>query len=94
MPSVTICDDAACAGRGLRLRALLHQLAALFDARTVDAVTGQQAAAARDRRSASQAVRAFLQLPEAPALAAANKRVGNILKKAEGAAPHGRRARC
>jgi glycyl-tRNA synthetase beta chain len=31
------------------------------------------------------AVRAFASLPEAPALAAANKRVGNILKKAEGA---------
>ncbi|MFO6421774.1 glycine--tRNA ligase subunit beta [Hylemonella sp. W303a] len=30
------------------------------------------------------AVRAFSQLPEAPALAAANKRIGNILKKAEG----------
>ena len=29
------------------------------------------------------AVRAFAALPEAPALAAANKRVGNILKKAE-----------
>lgn len=29
-----------------------------------------------------QAVRAFAALPEAPALAAANKRVGNILKKA------------
>jgi glycyl-tRNA synthetase beta chain len=29
-------------------------------------------------------VRAFAALPEAPALAAANKRVGNILKKAEG----------
>jgi glycyl-tRNA synthetase beta chain len=29
------------------------------------------------------AVRAFAQLPEAPALAAANKRVGNILKKSE-----------
>ncbi|MBK6868189.1 MAG: glycine--tRNA ligase subunit beta [Burkholderiales bacterium] len=29
------------------------------------------------------AVRAFAQLPEAPALAAANKRIGNILKKAE-----------
>ena len=31
------------------------------------------------------AVRAFAALPEAPALAAANKRVGNILKKSEGA---------
>ncbi len=33
------------------------------------------------------AVRAFAALPEAPALAAANKRVGNILKKVEGAVP-------
>ncbi len=32
-----------------------------------------------------QAVRAFLTLPESQALAAANKRIGNILKKAEGA---------
>jgi glycyl-tRNA synthetase beta chain len=31
-----------------------------------------------------EAVRAFATLPEAPALVAANKRVGNILKKAEG----------
>jgi glycyl-tRNA synthetase beta chain len=30
------------------------------------------------------AVRAFAALPEAPALAAANKRIGNILKKADG----------
>ena len=30
-----------------------------------------------------KAVRAFAELPEAPALAAANKRIGNILKKAE-----------
>ncbi|MDE2583875.1 MAG: glycine--tRNA ligase subunit beta [Betaproteobacteria bacterium] len=32
-----------------------------------------------------EAVRAFVLLPEAQALAAANKRIGNILKKAEGA---------
>jgi glycyl-tRNA synthetase beta chain len=32
------------------------------------------------------AVRTFAALPEAPALAAANKRIGNILKKSEGAA--------
>ena len=32
-----------------------------------------------------EAVRAFLALPEAASLAAANKRIGNILKKAEGA---------
>ncbi len=35
------------------------------------------------------AVRAFAALPEAPALAAANKRVGNILKKADGAVEAG-----
>jgi len=34
------------------------------------------------------AVRAFAQLPEAPALAAANKRIGNILKKSPEADPH------
>jgi glycyl-tRNA synthetase beta chain len=34
-----------------------------------------------------EAVRAFATLPEAPALAAANKRVGNILKKVEGGVP-------
>ena len=33
------------------------------------------------------ALRRFAALPEAPALAAANKRVGNILKKSEGGAP-------
>ena len=36
---------------------------------------------------ALEAVRAFAQLPEAPALAAANKRIGNILKKAEAEGP-------
>ena len=41
------------------------------------------------------AVRAFAALPEAPALAAANKRVGNILKKADGATPaRGATPRC
>jgi len=34
------------------------------------------------------AVRAFAALPEAPALAAANKRIGNILKKADGVDAH------
>jgi glycyl-tRNA synthetase beta chain len=34
------------------------------------------------------AVRAFAALPEAQALAAANKRIGNILKKADKADPH------
>jgi len=35
-----------------------------------------------------EAVRAFTQLPEAPALAAANKRITNILKKAESVDAH------
>ena len=34
------------------------------------------------------AVRAFAALPEAPALAAANKRIGNILKKTDAVDPH------
>ena len=34
------------------------------------------------------AVRAFAALPEAPALAAANKRIGNILKKTDAVNPH------
>ena len=34
------------------------------------------------------AIRSFLVLPEAPALAAANKRIGNILKKAQEVDPH------
>ena len=34
------------------------------------------------------AVRAFAALPEAPALAAANKRIGNILKKADAVDAH------
>jgi glycyl-tRNA synthetase beta chain len=38
----------------------------------------------RDVAALLDAVHAFAALPEAPALAAANKRVGNILKKAEG----------
>ncbi len=41
----------------------------------------------RDFAGRLEAVRAFAGLPEAPALAAANKRVGNILKKSEAAPP-------
>ncbi|MFD1710390.1 glycine--tRNA ligase subunit beta [Ottowia sp. GY511] len=49
----------------------------------VDAVTSAGPAWG-DLPKCLDAVRQFAQLPEAPALAAANKRVGNILKKAEG----------
>ena len=41
----------------------------------------------KDMPKALAAVRAFAALPESPALAAANKRVGNILKKAEAEGP-------
>jgi glycyl-tRNA synthetase beta chain len=58
-----------------------------FSAQEVDAVLGlrPQRLALVEKQLA--AVRAFAALPEAPALAAANKRVGNILKKAEAEGP-------
>jgi glycyl-tRNA synthetase beta chain len=56
-----------------------------FSAQEVDAVISLRPRRLEDVSKRLDAVRAFAQLPEAPALAAANKRVGNILKKAEGA---------
>ena len=53
-------------------------------AQEVDAVLALRPERLVDVAQRLQAVRAFAALPEAPALAAANKRVGNILKKAEG----------
>ena len=50
----------------------------------VDAVVGLRPARLGDIPKRLAAVRAFAALPEAASLAAANKRVGNILKKAEG----------
>jgi glycyl-tRNA synthetase beta chain len=56
-----------------------------YSAAEVDAaIHAQQLGEWRTIPKRLAAVRAFAQLPEAPALAAANKRVGNILKKAEG----------
>ena len=54
-----------------------------FSAQEVDSVLSQPPAQLADLRSRLDAVRAFAALPEAPSLAAANKRVGNILKKSE-----------
>ncbi|MEY3475437.1 MAG: hypothetical protein RL087_1895, partial [Pseudomonadota bacterium] len=51
-------------------------------AQEVDAVLALRPQRLADVARRLQAVRAFAALPEAPALAAANKRVGNILKKA------------
>ncbi len=56
-----------------------------YSAQEVDAVLSQHPQHLAEVPKRLAAVRAFAALPEAPALAAANKRVGNILKKAEGA---------
>lgn len=55
-----------------------------YSAQEVDAVLALKPRRLGDVAKRLAAVRAFAALPEAPALAAANKRVGNILKKAEG----------
>ncbi|MCL2523194.1 MAG: glycine--tRNA ligase subunit beta [Betaproteobacteria bacterium] len=55
-----------------------------YTAQEVDAVVSQRPQRLGDIPKRLAAVRAFSALPEAAALAAANKRVGNILKKAEG----------
>ena len=55
-----------------------------YSAQEVDAVLALRPARLADVAQRLAAVRAFAALPEAPALAAANKRVGNILKKADG----------
>ena len=55
-----------------------------YSAQEVDAVLALKPARLGDVTRRLEAVRAFAALPEAAALAAANKRVGNILKKAEG----------
>lgn len=56
-----------------------------YSAQEVDAVLALRPQQLREVRERLAAVRSFAALPEAAALAAANKRVGNILKKAEGA---------
>jgi len=62
-----------------------QRLASTHDVRAVDAVISIRPAL-HDVVGRLMAVREFLALPEAPALAAANKRVGNILKKSDAAA--------
>jgi glycyl-tRNA synthetase beta chain len=55
-----------------------------FTAQEVDAVVSQRPECLNQIPKQLAAVRAFAALPESASLAAANKRVGNILKKAEG----------
>ena len=54
-----------------------------YSVREVDAVLALQPQRLSDVAKRLAAVRAFAALPESPALAAANKRIGNILKKAQ-----------
>jgi glycyl-tRNA synthetase beta chain len=56
-----------------------------YSAQEVDAVLALQPRRLGDVPRRLAAVRSFADLPEAASLAAANKRVGNILKKADGA---------
>jgi glycyl-tRNA synthetase beta chain len=59
-----------------------------YSAQEVEAVLALRPQRLGDVAKRLAAVRAFAALPEAPALAAANKRIGNILKKAERADAH------
>jgi glycyl-tRNA synthetase beta chain len=56
-----------------------------YSAQEVDAVLALRPQRLRDVAQRLTAVRAFAALPESPALAAANKRIGNILKKSDDA---------
>ncbi|VWX60908.1 glycine tRNA synthetase, beta subunit [Burkholderiales bacterium 8X] len=69
-----------------RLAGMLREQGA--SAQEVDAVLASRPARLADVPKRLAAVRAFAALAEAPALAAANKRIGNILKKSPGADAH------
>jgi glycyl-tRNA synthetase beta chain len=59
-----------------------------YSAKEIDAVLALRPQRLNDVPKRLAAVRAFAALPEAAALAAANKRIGNILKKAPDVDPH------
>ena len=59
-----------------------------YSAQEVDAVLALRPQRLGDVAKRLAAVRAFAALPEAQALAAANKRIGNILKKTDSVDPH------
>ncbi len=69
-----------------RLAGLLREQG--YSAQEVEAVLALRPKRLGDVAKRLSAVRAFAALPEAPALAAANKRIGNILKKADKADAH------
>jgi glycyl-tRNA synthetase beta chain len=63
-----------------RARSLFRELG--FDARLINAVMAAPLTTLADLHSRALALRAFMQLPEAESLISANKRIGNILRKA------------
>lgn len=69
---------------GFMMDRLKNFLAADYKGDEIDAVLAQAPSRLAEVRAVLSAVAAFKALPEASALAAANKRVKNILKKAEG----------
>ena len=71
-----------------RLRVMLRD--AGYTTLEVDAVLALNPEKLDELPKRLAAVRAFMALPEAEALTAANKRIGNILKKIEGRSPDGR----
>ena len=83
-------DHAAGKESGLELRTFIYERLAGnlreqgYTAQEVDAVLSLNPQQLSDIPKRLAAVRAFSALPEAVSLAAANKRVGNILKKTEG----------
>ncbi|MEX3526433.1 MAG: glycine--tRNA ligase subunit beta [Burkholderia sp.] len=68
-----------------RLRGLLRERG--YSAGEIDAVLGLEPTRLDELIARLDAVREFTRLAEAEALAAANKRISNILKKSEGGAP-------
>ena len=68
-----------------RLRVMLRDKG--YTAQETDAVLALRPEMLRELTKRLDAVRSFMALPEAEALTAANKRIGNILKKAEGEIP-------
>ncbi|AEG91633.1 glycine--tRNA ligase subunit beta [Ramlibacter tataouinensis] len=88
--AVALFPQAAPATRQLLADFIYERLAGLlreqgYSAQEVDAVLALQPQRLGEVARRLAAVRAFAALPEAPALAAANKRIANILRKAEGA---------
>ena len=91
--AVALFPAAAPGTPGLLSPFLLDRLAGLlreqgYSSHEVDAVVALHPQRLGDIPKRLAAVRAFAALPEAPALAAANKRIANILKKAEQADAH------